>query len=435
VRLTRGKSIPPQLAIPWVYVSRKLGLKPVNSYASTTQYNYRLIDPYGPFDLTNLALKETFTGSMDEVWFFLVPVAIEALGGPAIAKITRALEAVIGNDVVTLTRTLLELREIIDKITAVLVRMYENCDPHAFFTYIRPFLAGWAGYTELMPDGLLYEGTEGVEDFEMVRQGPGSCLYVDADESAQPDKRRKPYSRLAQQFTDSMRVTPMQSQQPTAFSHGIGSRRKYAGGSAAQSPIIHCLDMALGVEHQPQPIGKSEEKQTKPEASNGPARPPSPTASLHSPHSHDRTGTRKNFITEMRAYMPGSHREYLYALAEGPSIRNFVQALADASNPSQQDLACVAAYDSCIEALKVFRDKHLQVVAVYIIIQGKKREGGTGGTASGAMTDVATGISGPSPALVEKKSLLTKGTGGTNILPFLRQVRQETEGSRMKAEK
>jgi indoleamine 2,3-dioxygenase len=401
-------------------------LKPVNSYASTTQYNYRLIDPYGPFDLTNLALKETFTGSMDEVWFFLVPVAIEALGGPAIAKITRALEAVIGNDVVTLTRTLLELREIIDKITAVLVRMYENCDPHAFFTYIRPFLAGWAGYTELMPDGLLYEGTEGVEDFEMVREGPGSCLYMDPDEPANLGPRRKSYSRLAQQFTESMRVTPMASQHPTEFSHGIGSRRKYAGGSAAQSPIIHCLDMALGIEHQPQPIGKPEQGE------KGPARPPSPTASLHSPHSHDRTGTRKNFITEMRAYMPGSHREYLYALADGPNIRQFVQTLANALSPSRQDSECVSAYDACIEALKVFRDKHLQVVAVYIIIQGKKREGATLASPHGSMTDVATGISGPSPALVEKKSLLTKGTGGTNILPFLRQSRQETEVSRLK---
>lgn len=134
---------------------------------------------------------------------------------------------------------------------------------------------------------------------------------------------------------------------------------QYSGGSAAESSIFHTLDAALGVLH------------SKTESSSG-----------------------GQFLEKMRYYMPPKHRAFIEAVANGPSIRNYVLASGD------PDLN--RAYDLCVEKLTDFRNVHLQVVARYIIIPSNREK----------------------ESKHKGKALI--GTGGSDLMSFLKQIRNET---------
>lgn len=88
-------------------------------------------------------------------------------------------------------------------------------------------------------------------------------------------------------------------------------------------------------------------------------------------------------------------------------------ATADAGAPSMDSAADIwtelrDAYDECIEGLKQFRTGHISLVAEYIIAQHKKGEvekGSLEGTAGG------------------------KGTGGTDLMNFLKPIRDNCKDS------
>src|SRR2546426_7156021 len=85
--------IPASLAVPWHHVMKKLGRPPVLSYASYTLDNWRRLDPTRPIELGNITLLRNFLGGVDEEWFVLVHVDIEAKAGKALAGIAQALWA------------------------------------------------------------------------------------------------------------------------------------------------------------------------------------------------------------------------------------------------------------------------------------------------------------------------------------------------------
>ena len=133
-------------------------------------------------------------------------------------------------------------------------------------------------------------------------------------------------------------------------------------------------------------------------------------------------------LQEMRSYMPGPHRRFLEDLASVANIRDYVDA-------NRHDPALTAAYDECLRSLTNFRDTHLRIVSRYIVImaqQSKKHLAGDGvyrgatqnvsyvdmnGTGNGAVLGLAKDEA-------SKKGL--KGTGGTKLMPFLKQSRDET---------
>ncbi|XP_044516784.1 indoleamine 2,3-dioxygenase 1 isoform X2 [Gracilinanus agilis] len=140
--------------------------------------------------------------------------------------------------------------------------------------------------------------------------------------------------------------------------------RKFAGGSAAQSSIIQCFDALLGIQH-----GTVDDNSSA------------------------------QFLQEMRDYMPSSHKAFLEAVASGPSVREFCLSSKDA------DLKEI--YDECIQALVDLRDYHLQVVTKYIIIPSSRLKNN---------------------ANREKvKENEEKGTGGTDLMNFLKSVRNTTK--------
>lgn len=138
--------------------------------------------------------------------------------------------------------------------------------------------------------------------------------------------------------------------------------------------------------------------------------------------------------------MPGKFRKFIYAIADSYSIKSFLEGLSFSEEDQQQNqrdpqhshhlqtpLACalsyslgvkaakdkgvtaedrsavIEAFNRCVEGMRVFRDKHIQIVTVYIVIQARKtKEVGHAGVPSEVKTERV------------KEALLARGTGGTS---------------------
>lgn len=151
--------IPAALAVPWYQISQRLGRPPVLSYASYALDNWRRLDPEGPIALGNIVLLENFLGGLDEEWFVLVHVAIEAGAAPALTAVVKAQEAVLQDDPQELIEHLSAIAGALKKIHEILLRMPESCDPYIYYHRVRPYLHGWNNHPAL-PEGIIYEGVE-----------------------------------------------------------------------------------------------------------------------------------------------------------------------------------------------------------------------------------------------------------------------------------
>ncbi len=79
--------LPASLAVPWNAVATALQMPPILVYATYNLLNWQRLDPEGPIALGNLACLTNFYGGVDEEWFRLVHVEIEAHAAPAVAGI------------------------------------------------------------------------------------------------------------------------------------------------------------------------------------------------------------------------------------------------------------------------------------------------------------------------------------------------------------
>ena len=319
------------------------------TYSGVCLWNFKPIFPDEPIDsLDNLSTLATFTGSLDESWFYLVSVAIEARGGPTIPLMLEAIEAARANDSRILTECLHAFAERLDELGTLLTRMYENCDPHVFYHRIRPFLAGSKNMVDAgLPNGVVFDTGAGNE----------------------------PY-------------------------------RQYGGGSNAQSSLIQFFDIVLGVEHRPTGAQKSSDLSAE-SGAEGPTAPPS----------------RHNFIHEMRSYMPGPHRRFLQHVSSVANIREYVEA-----HKSNRSLSI--AYDACLAMVRALRDKHIQMVSRYIIVKSRETR------SHSRSLSLRNAPNQPQPLNLanthnfsktgKSSSKTLRGTGGTSLIPFLKQARDET---------
>lgn len=344
-----AERIPPPVSIPFLETCDHLELPAVATYAGLCLWNWKPIFDEERMDtLSNLDIIDTFTGSLDEKWFYLISVAIEAKGGPLIPLMLHAIQAANRGNRATVTQCLRTFAERLDEIGTTLTRMYDECDPHVFYHRIRPYLAGSKNMADAgLPNGVVFDNGG-----------------------------------------------PMNKQHYVQF----------AGGSNAQSSIIQFFDLVLSVEHRP--TGEKKSAEPKSEARKGSAPQP-------------------NFIHEMRKYMPGAHARFLERVGEVANIRSFVQRYA-------YDRELKVAFDACLAMLSALRDKHIQMVSRYIIIpssQAKKdSKPAAEETKHATKVNLAhrpkRGADGKLDEEDKKKSL--KGTGGSSLIPFLRQARDET---------
>ena len=89
--------------------------------------------------------------------------------------------------------------------------------------------------------------------------------------------------------------------------------------------------------------------------------------------------SKSAFLDRVRIYMICDHEAFLQHLrSNGRPIRSFVQKI---SREQGADSPVVAAYDAAINAMKGFRDAHLIIVTLYVIMparQAKARAGNPG---------------------------------------------------------
>lgn len=151
------ESIPERLAKPWHEVAKKLDRPPVLSYASYALQNWQRLDPKGPIALGNIALVQNFLGGIDEEWFVLVHVEIEAEANSALNGCLKVIKALQTNATQTLEQALQEIAQSLEKMCHTLDRMPEGCDPYMYYHRVRPYIHGWKGHPAY-PAGLVYEG-------------------------------------------------------------------------------------------------------------------------------------------------------------------------------------------------------------------------------------------------------------------------------------
>ncbi|KAI5458871.1 Indoleamine 2,3-dioxygenase [Mariannaea sp. PMI_226] len=330
-----SERLPQSISIPFLEVSEHLQIPPVATYAAVCLWNFKPLFMDEPIDnLENLASLNTFTGSLDESWFYLVSVAIEARGAPIISLMLTAMAAARHHDSATVTRCLRNFAERLTDLTTLLQRMNESCDPAMFYNRIRPFLAGSKNMAEAgLPHGVLYEDGSGTETYQ-----------------------------------------------------------QYSGGSNAQSSLIQFFDIALGIEHRP--TGEPRGAGSDPDRGRGPS--------------------KHNFIMEMRRYMPAQHAQFLNDVSLIANIREFVEL-------NQRDTSLRLAYDACLAMLSAFRDKHIAIVTRYVITPSKQVR-----ARSRSRSPEATRQRVNLAVASRQNQKNQKGTGGTALIPFLKQARDET---------
>jgi indoleamine 2,3-dioxygenase len=152
-----AKRIPAGLAVPWYAIAQRLGRPPILSYASYALHNWRRLDPAGPLSLGNICLLQNFGAGVDEEWFILIHVDIEAKAAPALAALGPAQHAVRRGDERALEWHLSAVAAALSAICRTMDRMPEYCDPYVYYHRVRPYIFGWKNQPAL-PDGLLYDG-------------------------------------------------------------------------------------------------------------------------------------------------------------------------------------------------------------------------------------------------------------------------------------
>ena len=104
----------------------------------------------------------------------------------------------------------------------------------------------------------------------------------------------------------------------------------------------------------------------------------------------------REYLMEMRTYMPPQHVAFIEAVEKGPSVRDFVRAV---KNPN-----LISVFNECVEIVADFRAKHLEYAGTYIHAQAQATPG--------------------NPSAV--------GTGGTPFMVYLRKHRDETRSQILK---
>ncbi|KAF9916351.1 hypothetical protein BX616_003983 [Lobosporangium transversale] len=192
-----------------------------------------------------------------------------------------------------------------------------------------------------------------------------------------------------------------------------GGPKHHMGATAGQSSLFPSFDLIFGIDHYD---------------SNGNS-------------AGANTGKAPNtLLAKMRAYMPGPHRAFLSHLGRVANLRDYVltkKALLEDSEHSVQIKELIENYDACVHQIKLFRDTHIQVVTRYILTQA--RRGPPEGWEDYRVkvdTNVeekkAEGIKasqdqqkdeGHEPAI--------QGTGGSDLMPFLKTNRDETNATKL----
>ena len=386
-------TVPASLAIPWVALSHLIDIPPVLTYATTVMWNWALKDTEKGFKDNNLRMTTTFSGTRSEEHFYMTSVLIEKRGVEALTLMRRSLDEAFVGDILALRRMrsyIRKLAKVLKDLQKLLHDVRTECDPTTFYWGIRPWFNGADSYIdkETGEKGWIYEG---VEEYE-------------------------------------------------------GKRMLFMGPSAGQSSLIHVIDVFLGVDHSGRSSTPSE---------NG------------------------TFMERMQTYMPGHHRNFLNHLRnisfiddedqlmeemeidtgstsahsdedmdveeEAPAQKEthplrsllIIKEDDEDNDDSREGLAhrhaverLREAYNEALNSLKHLRDEHMRIATLYIVSQMRKSPPAEFAKLSEALTltkkanNVQSSMASEDEEVVQSGG--AKGTGGTDLVSFLRDCRKNT---------
>ena len=153
------KHLPEALAVPIVALADHLGQQPLLPYSSYVLDNWGLLDADMPISLDNVHMIQHFAEGLDESWFVLIHVAIEARAGAALGLFPALMDAADTGDASECARLLEEMAPVWSDMNAIFDRMPDFCDPYVYFHRVRPYIHGWKDNPAL-GDGLIYEGVD-----------------------------------------------------------------------------------------------------------------------------------------------------------------------------------------------------------------------------------------------------------------------------------
>lgn len=116
--------------------------------------------------------------------------------------------------------------------------------------------------------------------------------------------------------------------------------------------------------------------------------------------------------------MPAPHRHFLETLSNLSNVRANVTSVQD--EPELKE-----AYNAAVMTLSSFRDAHIQIVTRYIVIPARS---GLPAEHAGDKVNLATASS-QVDGLQDSKPSGLYGTGGTSLIPFLKQTRDTTKNA------
>ena len=399
--------IPRPIALPILRVSACLDIPPLLTYSDTVLYNWVITSPPSlsspPLSsavtldhlptMSNIRSKTLFSDLPDEEEFYLCSARIELRGVEALELMRATMDEIFIGDLTAVRRIseyLHTMSTVIDDLRTLLMDVRNGCRPNPYYNEVRPWFRG----QDSDDNGRqwVFEGVEEVEE------------------------------------------------------EGVRVPMELSGPSAGQSSIVHVLDVFLGVDHQkgyhlqPPPVASSSSAPSSPlfpypsssSSSTGPSPPhPPPVSKSHSAPA----GTvkdRPSFMSRMQTYMPRHHRAFLDHLsANSRPLRTFVAASGDAE--------LLDAFNKAVKSLKEFRDAHMIVATLYILGPARKAakmkaELKTRERERLAVREAATAVVGKwmrvgegewgSGREVPRTPL--KGTGGTDLVRFLKDTRNRT---------
>ena len=156
---TPTKILPRNIAVPFYQIAQQLGRPPILSYASYALDNWIRLDLSQPIALGNIILGQNFLGGLDEDWFVLIHVDIEAKAAPALAAIPFIFDGIKQDDAIAVVKALQSIKQAWQNINETMNRMPEGCDPYIYYHRVRPYIHGWKNNPTL-PEGLIYQGVE-----------------------------------------------------------------------------------------------------------------------------------------------------------------------------------------------------------------------------------------------------------------------------------
>lgn len=127
---------------------------------------------------------------------------------------------------------------------------------------------------------------------------------------------------------------------------------------------------------------------------------------------------KTDMVQEMRNYMPGPHRRFLEMLGRIAYIRPY--AMSHKAESSVRD-----AYNTAVMALGRFRDTHIQIVTRYIIMAARMAPPAD----VPVQINLASATTDQVKVSQEKVTEGLAGTGGTDLIPFLKQTRDTTKAA------